>query len=208
MRPDQPVLPFTEPASAVRHRRAASGKLPGILLLAGLLGCISTELLAQSIRPGLWEVSNRVSGHAQMDAAMRELQEQMAAMPEAQRQMMKEMLASQGMTLPDEQGAAGMSMQVCITPEMAARRELPQQMEGDCSGSAEESDGQTMLVRFECLNPPSSGEGSYRFDGDSAYSMQMTVQVEQDGRQETLQLHGEGRWLSSECPSNPPARFR
>jgi hypothetical protein len=174
-------------------------------LAIGTLALVGVAASAQSTKPGLWEISHRLSGNAQIDQAMAQMQQQMAAMPPEQRKMMEEMMARQGMAMPKSAGGA-MALQVCITPEMAARQELPQPAEGDCSTKVTSRSGNSMGMRFECKNPPSSGEGTYTFKGDNAYSFKMTMKTVQNGKAETVQMDGQGKWLSASCGNIQPVR--
>lgn len=160
----------------------------------------------QTIRPGLWEVSHRVSGNPEMDAAMTQMRQQMAAMPPEQRKMMEDMMARQGVSLPKSGAGGGMSMRICISPEMAARQEMPQQTEGDCTTRVTSRSSNSMKVRFECKNPPSSGEGTYTFQGDTGYTMQMAMKTVRDGKTESMNLDGKGKWLATDCGNIRPVR--
>ena len=53
-----------------------------LLLLAAL------PAHAQTMKPGLWEVNNKLGGSPEMDKAMAQMQEQMANLPPAQRKAM------------------------------------------------------------------------------------------------------------------------
>ena len=100
------------------------------LLTASCLALGLASAMAQSTKPGLWEIQSKVGGNPEMDQAMAQMQQQLASMPAAQRKMMEDMMAAQGVKLGK---GGGMSVQVCITPEMAARQDLPTQTEGDCT---------------------------------------------------------------------------
>lgn len=159
---------------------------------------VSGAALAQSTRPGLWEIENKVGGSPEIDQAMAQMQQQMASMPPAQRKMMEDMLAAQGVKMGQGSGG-GMAMQVCITPEMAARQQLPTQTEGDCTSKMGARSGNTAKVSFSCTNPPSSGEGTYTFRGDTGYDMDMQVHSQQNGKPSTMTVKGSGRWLAADC---------
>jgi hypothetical protein len=176
------------------------------LLLFALLSLAGMAASAQSTRPGLWDVNHRVSGNASMDAAMAQMQQQMAAMPPEQRKMMEEMMARQGVSLPRTGADGGMSVRVCITPEMAAQKQMPQQTEGDCTSTVVSQSGNTLKVRFECREPPSSGEGTYTFQGDTGYTMQMVARTRHGGQTETMHISGQGRWVSADCGAIRPVR--
>jgi hypothetical protein len=171
---------------------------PARLLCPLLLLLSAASAFAQSTKPGLWEIQTRVGGNPQMDQAMAQMQQQMASMPPAQRKMMEDMLAQQGVNLGMSKGG-GMSVKVCITPEMAARQELPTQTEGDCKIQLGARTGNTMKMSFTCTNPPSSGEGTYTFRGDTGYDMAMRVKTTHEGKPMNVTMDGTGRWLSADC---------
>jgi hypothetical protein len=178
--------------------------LPRFLAI-GTLALVGVTASAQSTKPGLWEIGHRMSGNAQVDQAMAQMQQQMATMPPDQRKMMEEMMARQGMAMPKTAGG-GMTMQVCISPEMAARQDMPQPSDGDCTTKVTSRSGKSMSMRFECKNPASSGEGTYTFQGDTGYTLKMTVKTVQNGKTETVQMDGQGKWLAASCGNIRPVR--
>lgn len=176
---------------------------PAALLIVLLWG---TSAGAQGIRPGLWEMQHKVGGNPQMDQAMAQMQKQMAAMPLAQRKQMEAMMGQQGVSMPTPGTGGGMAMKVCITPEMAARSELPSQQEGQCTSTVPARSGNTLKMAFTCQNPPSSGEGTYTFNGDTAYSMKMVVNTTRKGKPESMTMDGQGKWLSADCGTVKPLK--
>ncbi len=176
------------------------------LFAALLVG--ATAVSAQSIKPGLWEMQHKMGGNPQMDRAMAQMQQQMAAMSPAQRKQMEAMLGQQGVTMPAPGAGGGMALKVCITPEMAARSELPSQSEGQCTSTVTSRSGNTLKMRFVCQNPPSTGEGTYTFSGDTAYTMKMVMTTTRQGKPESMTLDGQGKWLAAGCgavkPIQPP----
>lgn len=165
---------------------------------------VSGAALAQSnTKPGLWEIESQIGGSPELDQAMAQMQQQMANMPPAQRKMMEDMMAAQGVRMGKGSGK-GMAVQVCITPEMAARNDLPTQTEGDCTTKIGARSGNTMKVSFQCTNPPSSGEGTYTFRGNTGYDMDMVVRNQQNGKTSTMTLKGTGRWLAADCGKVKP----
>lgn len=155
------------------------------------------------LRPGLWEHSFTMKSESgRIEAAMAEMQRQLEGLPPAQRKMMEDMMAAQGVKMG--QGGAGMTVQVCITPEMAARQEVPVQTEGDCTSKIDSRTGNTMKVSFSCTNPPSSGQGTYTFRGDTGYDMDMTVRSQQGNKPTTMNLKGKGRFLAASCGNVKP----
>lgn len=160
---------------------------------------------AQSTRPGLWEFRSKLGGNPEMEAAMAQMEQQMAAMPPEQRKMMQDMLARQGMSMG--QAAGGMSVvRVCITPEMAARQEMPAQTAGECSQTIVSRTASTMKMRFSCKNPASSGEATYTFTGDTGYTMKMVMQSTHEGRAQQVTMDGQSKWLSRDCGDVKPVQ--
>jgi len=166
-----------------------------------LLLLATASATAQGTKPGLWEMRNRVGGNPELDKAMAEMQQQLAAMPPAQRKQMEAMMGQSGMGI----GAGGtITAKVCITPEMAARSELPSQTEGDCTTTVVSRSGNTLKSRLVCKNPPTTGEGTYTFNGDKAFTTKMVMQTVRNGKTETTTLDGQGQWLAANCGSVKP----
>lgn len=184
--------------------------------IAAALAALACSAGAQTLKPGLWEVTNQMqtgSGHAGPD--MSQMQQQMAGMPPEQRRMMEEMMAKQGVRPapagPNARGAAGghgrgaggMSVKVCLTPEMVQKNELPAQ-QGDCQTTQQSRSGNTMKMAFACTNPPSTGEGQVIFKSPEAYSMKMVVSSQVQGKAEKMHMDGAGKWLGPDCGNVKP----
>lgn len=172
-------------------------------LCLAAIAAVSLTAHAQSTRPGLWEMNSKMGGNPELDAAMAQMQKQMASMPPEQRKMMEDMMAKQGVNVAAGPGGT-MAIKVCITPEMAARQEMPTQTEGDCKTSITSRSANTMKMNFVCQNPPSSGEGTYTFNGDTAYTMKMVMQSVQNGKPQNVTIDGQGKWLSKDCGTIKP----
>ncbi len=180
-------------------------------LLAAALAAFSCAAGAQSLQPGLWEITQKMqTGSGQMEQQMAQAQKQMAAMPPDQRKMMEEMMAKQGVKMGPGGPAGGMSVKICMTREMAERSEVPAQQRGDCKTTQQSRTGNTMKMAFTCTNPPSSGEGQVTFTSPQAYSMKMAVNTVVQGRPEKMNMDGSGKWLGADCgnvkPMAPPKK--
>jgi hypothetical protein len=173
-------------------------------LLSCLLLLCSANAFAQTQAPGLWAVQSKMGGNPEMDKAMAEMQKQLAAMPPAQRKQMEAMMGKNGMSVAP---GGGMSVKVCITPEMAARAEMPTQTQGNCTHTITSRSASTLKMKFVCTNPPSSGEGTYLFNGDKAYSMNMVMQSTRNGKPESMTIDGQGQWLAADCGSVKPIQM-
>jgi hypothetical protein len=177
-------------------------------LAAVSLAAITSIAGAQGMKPGLWEISNNMrSSDPDLEAAMAERQQAMASMPPEQRKKMEEMMARQGVKMGQ---GGGMSIQMCMTREMAERNEMPAQQRGDCKSTQQPRSGNTMKMSFVCTNPPSSGEGQFTFTSPEAYSMKMAMKTIVNGKPETINMDSAGKWLGADCgnvkPIAPPKK--
>jgi hypothetical protein len=178
--------------------------------LATLMLALATGAAAQTTKPGLWEITNKMqSSSGEMEKAMASMEKQLASMSPEQRKQMQDMMAKQGMSMGAGTGG-GMSMKMCITKEMAERNEMPQQQQGDCKTTQSPRSGNTMKVSYVCTQPPSSGEGVMTFNGDTAYTMKMNTTTTVKGKPEKMTMDASGKWLSADCgaikPIAPPKK--
>ena len=158
---------------------------------------------AQTMKPGLWEISNKIqSASGEMEKGMADMQKEMAAMPPEQRKMMQDMMAKQGVDV-GASGLKSMGVKVCITKEMADRNELTS-AEGDCKSTHAPRVGNTMKFAFACTKPPSSGEGQVTFVGTDAYSSKVAVSSTHNGKAEAMSIDSQGKWLSAQCGAIQP----
>ena len=161
---------------------------------------------AQVMKPGLWEISNKMGG-GQMDQAMAEMHKQMAQMSPAERKQMEEMMARQGVRMAPSAGG-GMTVQMCMTKEMVERNDMP--MQEGCRMTQNTRSGNTMKMAFACTNPPSSGEGQVTFSSPEAYTSRMTMRMQEKGKTETMTMDTTGKWLKADCgnvkPFTPPKK--
>ena len=70
------------------------------------------------MRPGLWEHGfSMASQSGELEAAMKQMQQQMASLPPDQRKMMQDMMAKQGVGI----GPGGNTVKLCLSKEDAER---------------------------------------------------------------------------------------
>jgi hypothetical protein len=158
---------------------------------------------AQSMKPGLWEATTQMAGSAEMDKIMAQMQQQMAGMSAAQRKQMEEMMGKQGMVMPSS-SPAGMSIKMCVTKEMVERKQMPMQQQGKCTYTSTSQGAGTTKTTFVCTEPPSSGEGLFTAQGDSAYTMKLTTASTGKDGPRNMTINSSGKWLSSDCGSVKP----
>ena len=164
-----------------------------------LLAC-ATGVSAQSMKPGLWEITNNVqSGGKDMTAAMAQMEKQMAAMPPEQRKMMQDMMAKQGVQM-GAGGAGGMRIKMCLTQEMVDRNEVAPKQQGNCTHTTSPRVGGTMKYAFQCTKPASSGQGEVTFSSPEAYSMKMSM----TSAERKMDMQATGKWLASNCGDIKP----
>ena len=167
------------------------------LLAALILGVLALSAQAQVTKAGLWEVTSKLGGSAEMDKAMTQMHQQMASMPPEQRKQMEAMLAKQGMSL--SAAPSGVLAKMCITKDMVERSQMPVQTQGDCTSTTSNKTSAGMAFKFTCTSPPSSGEGQYTFVGDSAYTMKMKINTPQQGKPVITTMDSSGKWLGADC---------
>lgn len=170
--------------------------------LIALAVLATAQAQAQTIKPGLWELDNKVkTGDIQTDAALAMAIQQLANMPAGQRAQMEAMLAQNGVSVPKVAADGTMTVTACVTPEMAAKKELPLNQKGNCSSRTVPAAG-GLDVSFSCTNPASSGQGKVRFSDDSHYTMVMDVNTEATGAPQQVRINSTGRWLAGSCPKS------
>ncbi|AMO23477.1 DUF3617 domain-containing protein [Ramlibacter solisilvae] len=171
------------------------------VIAVGLLA-LSCAAGAQSLKPGLWEVTQKTQAGGQMNDAMAQMQKEMANMPPDQRKMVEAMMARQGAGMGG--GGAGMTVKMCMTKEMVERNQVTQPPQGDCKTTVQPRSGNTMKMSFSCANPPSSGEGQMTFTSPEAYSMKMKVNTTAAGQPQKVSMDTSARWLGADCGNIKP----
>lgn len=164
---------------------------------------IAMSAFAQDLKPGLWEISNKLSSASgEMEKASAEMQAQMAGMPPEQRKMMEDMMAKQGVKMGG--GAPGdMVVKTCMTQEQVERNELPAQ-QGKCKSKTQPRAGNVVKMSFTCTDPPSSGDAVYTFVSPEAFTSKVVVRSSAQGRAETMNMNAKGRWLGADCGTVKP----
>jgi hypothetical protein len=171
-------------------------------LLVACAAVASCHAGAQSLKPGLWQITHQTQGSGDMAQAMANMQKQMANLPPEQRKLVQQHMARQGAQVGTAPGG-GMAVKMCMTPEMARRNQVPAQR-SDCTSTAQARSGNTMKVAFACTNPPSRGEGEVTFDGPESYRSKITVTTTVQGKPQQVTMSSQGKWLSADCGSVKP----
>lgn len=173
-----------------------------LILAASVLTWGAAAANAQTMKPGLWEMSTKTAGGSgEMERAMAESQKHMAAMSPVQRKKMEEMMAKQGIRMGQPGG--GISAKMCMTKEMIDRNEVTRQ-EGNCKQTSSQKIGNTMKFTVVCTEPPSTGEGQVTFISPEAYSTKMSFHTTRQGKPESMVMESSGKFLSSDCGTIKP----
>jgi len=172
------------------------------LLCIGLLATSTVALAQQRLQPGLWEQSMTTKDE-KMNKAMAQMQQQLASMPPEQRKQMEAMMAQKGVSMGGPGGPGGaITAKVCITPEQAARDEIPAR-EGKCKRTSSERSGNTFRFAFTCEDG-GSGEGEYTLQSPKAHSGKMIMTTVRNGKTERMEMQHSGRWLAADCGAVKP----
>ncbi|MBZ0226691.1 MAG: DUF3617 domain-containing protein [Comamonas sp.] len=167
-----------------------------LLLAAGVCTFASAQPL--KLRPGLWELQTTMkSSSGQMEAALAQMQQQLASMPPEQRKQMEQMMG--GMNLPSSDGSH--TMNICMTQKDVDLDHVD--MREGCTQKTTRIDARTLKVSFQCSaradEPASSGEGTITIASPTAYSGKQQVKSTVDGKAEQMNMTQTGKWLASDC---------
>jgi hypothetical protein len=153
----------------------------------------SANLLAQEeMKPGLWEMTMKSDMMKQMPKISPEQMEQMRGM---------------GIQIPQMQDGA-MVTRVCITREMAARKQMPDMgaNETGCQPKNHERSGSSYSVDIVCDGPHMKGEGKVegRFSGGDSFTSTYDFNGTMHGTPVNQHHETSGKWISADCGNVPP----
>ena len=184
--------------------------LARVAVLAVLVGGTAAAQAQMHLAPGLWEESiSFKSDNPQMNAAMAQMQERLAAMPPEQRKQVEQQMAARGMGI----GSNGLrTLRICISKEQAARDFVPDRG-GKCSRQDVVRSGNTINFAFTCSEGRGqvTGKGVATFNDPKSFAVSSDSDVNDQGR--AMHIHSDvtGRFLSADCGDvkpfeAPPAR--
>jgi hypothetical protein len=176
-----------------------------VFAVASFAALMSLPSSAQSMKPGLWEIHNKIGAeNGELARQMEQMQKQLASMPPEQRKMMEEMMAKHGGAGMPTVKDGGMVVKVCVSKEMVAQNQVPVQQQGNCTNTRSPITGGTMKMSFVCTKPDSSGEGEIQFMGDTGYRMKMKMKSVVKGKPETMSMDATGKFMGSDCGTIKP----
>ncbi len=174
---------------------------PWVLLFAAL-----PALANPGIAPGLWEQRMAMQGgDPRIAKQLEEAQRAMASMPPEQRKMMEQMMAQHGVGIGAGSGGPGMTLKICISPEQAAKQELPPPGER-CTHRITGRTANSLKFAVECPAEQARGEGETVFSGNKAYEGRFRMERNKGGATETMNMQVNARWLGADCGAIKPMK--
>lgn len=171
-------------------------------LLALSLPLLAAPALAGDMKAGLWEVKTirQVVDGQDMQAQMRQMQQQMASLPPEQRRQMEAMMRQQGVGI-----GPGGATRMCISEEMAKRDTPVIDPDGRCQPTKMSRSGNTLRYEFDCMieGRRSQGKGESTFSGNTVHSRMDMVSMDASGRH-TMQSESQMTWLGPDCKGLAP----
>lgn len=166
-----------------------------LTLTAGLAQAADT-----SMKPGLWQHKLQFTSESgELERMLDQLRQQLEAMPAEQRQMMENMMKSQGVDFDFQ----NQTFKTCLTPEKAAEGELALMENNDCQETGRTTSGGSTTITFACSGQTQS-EGTVTFNGDTRYSGESTANVDFQGRPQKMTVTHQGEWQGSDCGDIKP----
>ncbi|MFM7505597.1 MAG: DUF3617 domain-containing protein [Rubrivivax sp.] len=177
-----------------------------LLATASLMLATATALANPSIAPGLWEHRMTMkSGDPAMNQRLAEAQRMMASMPPEQRKALEQMMAQQGIAMAPGGPGAPMTMRLCLTPEQAAKQELPAAGER-CTHRITARSANSLKFAVECPADRARGDGETVFSSPKAYEGRFRMQRQVAGSApEQMEMQVSARWLGADCGAVKPA---
>ncbi|NQD93398.1 DUF3617 domain-containing protein [Pseudomonas sp. CrR25] len=173
-------------------------RMPHLTTLTLGLCLLPVWAAAQTIQPGLWEISSQnMQMGGQALPGMQAMLEQLKNLPPEQRQMMEQMMAKQGVQL-GEQG-----VQVCMSKAQVEAEDIPlQDPKSGCNQQITERSAQSWKFRFDC--PQGKGEGETRFLSDKEFITTVSGTFDSDAGPQDGSMESHARWVAADCAGLQP----
>lgn len=167
------------------------------------LSLLAASALAGDMKAGLWEIRaiKQIVDGQDMQAQMRQMQQQMASLPPEQRKQMEAMMGRQGVGM-----GPGGTTRICISEEMAKRNTPVVDPDGRCQPTRMSRSGNTVRYEIDCTmdGRRSQGKGESTFSGNTVHSRMDMVTTDSTGRH-TMQSESQMTWLGADCKGLAPA---
>lgn len=165
---------------------------PVWLLLSLLLPVQLASAQVLSVEPGRWQHNVDLSSQSgRLEAALDLARMQMALLPEAQQQRIKDMLQRQGIQFD----LVNQSFQNCVTEEEATTGEFDFMKQGGCELTRVNEVGQDTEVSFVCAQ----GQGELVLRDGRSYTGTSSMTLEFGGIIEEVTASHRGSWVGASC---------
>ncbi len=152
---------------------------------------------AFEIKPGLWEHSiDLQSESGRIEIALEIARTQMALLPPAQRQLVENTLAQQGI----KADFVNQTFQNCITEEEAKSGVFQFAEDGGCEQTSVEKAGALTYISFVCAQ----GQGELALDSGTSYRGSSGMGLNFAGVIENATATHSGRWIGPSCAALTP----
>jgi hypothetical protein len=149
------------------------------------------------VKPGLWEHSiNLKSESGRLEVALELARTQMQLLPPAQRKVVEDTLAQQGV----KADFVNQTFQNCITAEEAATGVFKFAEDGGCEQTSVRTEGATSQISFTCAQ----GQGELTLTNGTAYTGSSSMQLNFAGVIENATATHSGRWIGESCAALSP----
>jgi hypothetical protein len=171
-------------------------KVPAFLFAAIMLPGIAHPQ-AFEVKPGLWEHSiDLKSESGRLEIALELARTQMQLLPPAQRKVVEDTLAQQGI----KADFVNQTFQNCITEEEAVSGVFQFAEDGGCEQTSVSTEGALTDIRFTCAQ----GEGELTLINGSNYTGSSSMQLNFAGVIENATATHSGRWVGESCAALGP----
>jgi hypothetical protein len=168
------------------------------------VACVGVSAQPAPIKPGLWQIQVEQDGQ-DMSAQMRQMQEQMKAMPPEQRKQVEAMMKQHGVSM-----SGPGDMKVCLSKEQLAegRGWEGQREPGNCKTDTKRS-GNTWKFHSSCPAPhKSETDGEATFESAESYTVKSTTTVGEGAQSRMHKMTAKSQWLGADCGDIKPMRPR
>jgi len=165
-------------------------------LAAALLAVAGAASAQPAMKPGLWEIRMQ---NAEMDAAMKQMQAELAKMPPAQRAEMEKMMGGRGV-MPAPAPGGGTVTRVCHSAE-TLRAEAAGKQEPGCETKSSWK-GDTSRFESRCRDGRTM-RGEFTFAGDGYQGFVEGTDPKRPGP--PFRMEQTARWLGADCGKLAPA---
>jgi uncharacterized protein YneF (UPF0154 family) len=175
------------------------GIMKSLVIISSLFLCFGANAV-ESLRPGLWETDFKLkSKSGKVEMAMEAMKTQLANMPPAQQQMIRESMAKHGMSFAGQPNR----IKYCLSKEQAQKIELPKFREDSCTQEVTKKTATSGKIKIDCKEGI-SGTGEYTLNGPTNYTMKSILNTKIEGVSDEMTIDQSGKWLSANCENLKP----